>query len=449
MASAAVVLRSVIGSLAENDKCVLRDCAAFYKNARQAKFCWRAQSMASKSIGKVAATILLSGTAFVASDIVAGRITNSMYPVQSRTENIAAEREYRISVSPYNHGLRPSTTAESSWANLHFTLFTNSLGFKDQAVRDVPLTSDSRRILFIGDSFTEGVGVAYEQTFVGRIGAELSSVADVEVFNAGVVSYSPSIYYSKIRHLLEEVGLEIDDVVVFIDISDMHDDGVRYRLLDDASVSSTAPPAEGDPSFLETLKARLKQNSVTARLLDVMKDGLTEADWSTADLDTPWLHTLVTSPRSAWSYDDGLWNEYGSAGQRAASVAMTKLASLLAERNVSLTIVIYPWPTQILIPEGSERHIGYWQDWAMKHDAGFVNLFPDFLTAGDARQVLQTFFLPRDVHWNADGHEFVAERFLAQSNLTQAIQSELGEKTPVIRVVAAPAATQLPPSVAT
>jgi hypothetical protein len=43
-------------------------------------------------------------------------------------------------------------------------VFTDSLGFKDASRRAVP---DRRRILFIGDSFTEGVGLPYEQTFVG------------------------------------------------------------------------------------------------------------------------------------------------------------------------------------------------------------------------------------------------------------------------------------------
>jgi hypothetical protein len=36
-------------------------------------------------------------------------------------------------------------------------------GFKDSGVRDVPLTTDKHRILFMGDSFTEGIGVPYEK----------------------------------------------------------------------------------------------------------------------------------------------------------------------------------------------------------------------------------------------------------------------------------------------
>lgn len=85
------------------------------------------------------------------------------------------------------------------------------------------LTSPQRRVLLIGDSFTEGVGFEFSETFAG-IAAESFAGRGVEVFNAAVVSYSPAIYYSKVRYLIEEVGLDLDAVVVFIDISDIADE---------------------------------------------------------------------------------------------------------------------------------------------------------------------------------------------------------------------------------
>ena len=46
----------------------------------------------------------------------------------------------------------------------------------------------------------------------------------VEVFNAGVVSYQPAIYWRKIRHLLQTVKFRFDEAVVFIDISDIFEE---------------------------------------------------------------------------------------------------------------------------------------------------------------------------------------------------------------------------------
>ena len=50
-----------------------------------------------------------------------------------------------------------------------YSISTNSLGFKDKTNRQISLKTDKKRLVFIGDSFTEGLGLIYEKTFVGLI----------------------------------------------------------------------------------------------------------------------------------------------------------------------------------------------------------------------------------------------------------------------------------------
>src|SRR3954454_19888139 len=59
----------------------------------------------------------------------------------------------------YHHGLKKHFKGVTGWGPLRIRMFTNSLGFKDKLTRDVPLAPNRRRIVFIGDSFTEGVGI--------------------------------------------------------------------------------------------------------------------------------------------------------------------------------------------------------------------------------------------------------------------------------------------------
>ena len=93
---------------------------------------------------------------------------------------------------------------EQNFKDLHgekVQLHTNSLGFKDKSSRTVSLlpTRDiKKRIVFIGDSFTNGFALEYEDTFVGIIDKELNK-RSIEVLNAGVASYSPIIYWRKIK----------------------------------------------------------------------------------------------------------------------------------------------------------------------------------------------------------------------------------------------------------
>ena len=143
------------------------------------------------------------------------------------------QRPARIANAIYDHGFAADFDGFDVWGELRYRLVTDSLGFKDASVRKVPLKSASRRILLIGDSFAEGIGVSFEDSFAGqlyRAGQERSE--KIEFLNAGVASYSPSIYYKKIKYLLDS-GVQFDEVVLFSDTFDVTDEATSYFCIDD------------------------------------------------------------------------------------------------------------------------------------------------------------------------------------------------------------------------
>lgn len=164
--------------------------------------------------------LLLAACILLFTDLVLAQLAGMISPFW---DPIRTESRYRVPSDIYHHDLRKRVDTDGVWGEARYRVRTNSLGFKDREVREVPLTSPQRRVLLIGDSFTEGVGFEFSETFAG-IAAESFAGRGVEVFNAAVVSYSPAIYYSKVRYLIEEVGLDLDAVVVFIDISDIADE---------------------------------------------------------------------------------------------------------------------------------------------------------------------------------------------------------------------------------
>jgi len=123
--------------------------------------------------------------------------------------NLIYKKEDRVSAriaNPvYHHDLAASFSGYDRWGDGNvYRLYTNSLGFKDVSPRIVSLAQDQRRVLLMGDSFTEGIGVPFEQTFAGLLFRDgLENVNKVEFLNAAVVGYSPVIYYKKIKYLLE------------------------------------------------------------------------------------------------------------------------------------------------------------------------------------------------------------------------------------------------------
>lgn len=80
----------------------------------------------------------------------------------------------------------------------------------------------------------------YEESFAGRFAAKHP---EYKVANLGVASYSPSIYFKKVEHLLSR-GYTFRHVVVLPDISDIWDENKRYRMDPDTGYIQDRPSAK-------------------------------------------------------------------------------------------------------------------------------------------------------------------------------------------------------------
>jgi lysophospholipase L1-like esterase len=344
------------------------------------------------------------------------------YPRAFRPTKIEMiEKAYRIPSKFYHHDLAPKKTAHTSWGPYPYTVYTDSLGFRDKSTRDIALTSNEYRIVFMGDSFTEGLGVDFEDSFVGLIGAALSKKG-IEVFNAGVTSYSPIIYWRKLKYLIEDVGLKFNQVVVFVDIGDANDESEYYFLNKNGNVEnkkSTEPGVEDTHEAIsksrwvglyERLKLNIGNNSILMyavlhRLCCVFLP----------NLEQPYDAMPINSTRSRWTFDDRLYQEYGKDGLNKMQLHMEKLYDLLNKNNIKLTVAVYPWPAQIMHHDLNSIQVAFWDEWCRKHGVHFINYFPYFIkgmTEKDERQAIDEYFLKKDAHWSKKGHRLIADIFL-------------------------------------
>ena len=298
---------------------------------------------------------------------------------------------YRIPHAVYHHDLRPDVENMEVWGYRRNRIFTNSLGFKDARRREVELVSSSYRVVFLGDSFTEGRGVPWESTFVGRIGALLEG--EVEVLNAAVASYSPKLYHLKAKYLIEEVGLRFDELAVFLDISDPQDE-IVYRDFEKAN-----------PLLLH-LEKHLLDRSILGRTL--LQAGGGDAK---SDREAPW--TDYDGERPYWTQDPDIFERWGREGLRLARKNMRLLYELCRAHGIQLSIAVYPWPQQILAGKRDSLQVTVWQGFAERRDLAFVNYFDVFLGSHlEPAKVVKAYFINGDVHWNGLGHDLVARRWL-------------------------------------
>lgn len=328
------------------------------------------------------------------------------------------QRPARIANPVYDHGFAADFDGYDVWGELRYRLTTNSLGFKDARVRNVPLKSASRRVLLIGDSFAEGIGMSFEDSFAGMLehaGQERSE--KIEFLNAGVASYSPSIYYQKIKYLIES-GVQFDEVVLFSDTSDVTDEATSYFCIDDdpkyrkyctsaeGSMQKEASPPKRDffiDNFVVTNRVRITVKRSIQSFLGNRRRSLNtdhaRIGWVIPGLD-------VGNGDQPLGVDGGIARSLQNMG---------KLADLLAARKIPLTIVVYPWAQQIAQGDRDSRQVSLWRDFCPGRCKAFINLYPAFFAAADAdKDWYEHLFILGDDHYSAEGNRFMFRELARQ-----------------------------------
>ena len=180
-------------------------------------------------------------------------------------------------VAPNKHAV--VSTGESEW-----TVHTDSNGFRVSATPEHKANTSTT--LVIGDSFTFGQGVNYEETFIGYLNA-----MDDQPFhyvNGGVGGYGPTQYRSTLQHLLN-TGFSPERVVVAVYLGNDFFDCIWNKNL---------PVVDGILGNQKKFRSLVKQNSHLYRLASKIYH-VTAKSETTATT----LQLRLTRP-NAWKEED-------------------------------------------------------------------------------------------------------------------------------------------------
>jgi hypothetical protein len=266
---------------------------------------------------------------------------------------------------------------------------TNSDGLRSR-VEATDLPDDGCTVFLLGDSFTYGVQLDYEQTLPQRLEARLREWAPetpVHVINAGWESSSPLLGL----RLLREVGERYrpDLVLYALDMTDFRDDLQYGNLLERPGVyalSGLAPAtlltasrfSRGTPLFEPVFR-------MPSDRFFIVNQPLTES--------RPWME-------SAWSHLEALDRESASLGAR--------FAVLVLPRNFQYSDRESPrsWEADAYDPQGPWIHEPFRFLEEKAADAAFpvVSLLPAF----QRTSVFPTCFVG-DPHWTPAGADVAAQ----------------------------------------
>ena len=313
---------------------------------------------------------------------------------------------------------QPNCSCIRPWLGSSYEFKTNSLGFRDKLIREVPPTDSRPRILILGDSAPEGM-TSWDDSFIGRIAA---SFPQYEFLNASVEGYSPSNYLNTARMVMQK-GVHFDEAIVFIDLSDAQDEAAFFH--DVGSSGAVAPASHKSSKSSAYSDARLWINNhllLTNDVFDFFEQALVRLGWYHLDLGHG--GNEFDLERSAWTYrtvsdDEPYETGYAPLGlERGIAKEKAKMDLLwreLQERGIPVSVVVYPWPAQLAHDTVDSRDVRVWREWCDGKCKRFITLFPAFFAVKDACPRFQpgcwylSHFLFGDTHYNSAGDAVVAD----------------------------------------
>ena len=324
--------------------------------------------------------------------------------------------------STINHKFIPGAKGQYETTEFNVPYTINSRGLRDH---EFPLEKPrgTRRILMLGDSFTEGDGVRSEDTFSHRLQVLLDSAytpGSWEVINAGVGSYSPLLEYI----YLTQKGLAFapDLVILNFDLSDVYDD-INYT-------ARARYDSHGVPVGVEAETQEVPHNWAEARLLgvkDFFKDHTRLYNFIRLRID----RYLEGARRKMNVSGDVHFDKYAMLRENyvprdsdwdLAFRDIRLIRDTLKARGIEFWLTVYPYGLQVSPKEWrsgrqfwgfkpdtvySTRPQEIMETFCIQNDIAVINMCSDFLQASRTAFPL---YYDYNGHWQPEGHAIVARR---------------------------------------
>jgi len=293
----------------------------------------------------------------------------------------------------------------------------NEHGFRDARNHLVPKSEDKLRILLLGDSFTFGQGVTYEQTWPVKTELMLENSGNhhIELVKAGVQGMDSRSEFILMKRLLKQ--LEIDVVVVGFLINDLYtntlhgieeSNEIPIDHLDDEMINKNIGLKE---EWSQTLKQVFIESSLSSEF-----HLLTLAKRMAISIDQVYCRLYIAAPNR------GVWLKKKLSTEAIQKIKVTeiifqKMARYLNSLGKKLIVVSIPQQFQVLCCEDSKKSLNidvelydrHFAQFAEQNDFTWITMLYHFASTNQDKNKL---FYRLDGHLTPAGNDLVANVFL-------------------------------------
>ncbi len=335
-------------------------------------------------------------------------LINLMLP-NSIKKKIGTSRNYSLKSVEFHHLIAPNINVNEFWGERKYKVKTNELSMRIGKDKNLEVDRSKDYVGFIGDSFVFGSGINYDDHFISNLSNNFSNS-----LNLGYVSYSPSIYFKRLKHILENERLKFKTIFLFIDHSDIQDEGLFYRedlngnivrkWLSDSDVKAKNRKYK--------VKNYLKQNSFIFKLYEnitapTMSKNSEKCLSKFKNID---YKKYIDSERFGYSLNKNLKNQdWIKKGLIKTTSYLDKIKRLSEKYNFKLIIVYYPSAIEVIdnIELKNSSHYNFLAEWSLANKIQLINTNYDFIRKKNINDYLNN-FIHCDVHWNKKGHEIIS-----------------------------------------
>jgi len=328
------------------------------------------------------------------------------------------------------YSLGPNYDGESRYGKIYFKVKTDKNGFRvNHKLGEININDYSlkdKRAIFLGDSFTYGVGLDWEDTYIGI----LESKFNYKSINGGTSSHSPTPYKYKLKQLIKSGAINSQKkVVIALDISDVFDEATRWTTY------------KGKPANINKLKElginsdpkneSLTKNSEIKLNKSHKKPFYSEDNFKLTHqiyygiegfvknyIDNIQVRNNIRSKftHKEWSEIDNRYSPLGvENGLNKIKQGIIEISKLTNANGNELYILIYPWPAQLAYEQSFNWEEFVEQSCIEVKCSGVINSFPSFFSYKKENKSWQKdLYIKGDMHFNRKGNEILANTIASE-----------------------------------
>lgn len=289
----------------------------------------------------------------------------------------------------------PNSTYEMQQPEFREVVRTNSLNMREDEIH--PRREGEERVLFLGDSFTFGLGVAAEKSFPERLPSLLSrNGRALYAINAGGRGGYSHLQYEFLRQYADALDPDFLVVQLYVgnDFADAFEDVV-------GAADASKNPFGNDSAF----RAWMRERHIYT--LEMLWGALIRIDW---------IDDFLLRRNLRYAYRTILLKHYPPLEQALVNQVLAGFAELgqfARERGLPMIVVIVPSKIQVwkrdalddrFDPERPNRIV---REFCESKGLPVLDLLEAYARVPQDR--LRSFFYQKDMHWTASGHEHAAQ----------------------------------------